>query len=474
LKLLRFAGLGLFTYLIFLAARVQDAFSARYVISAGILIWATAGFLIVRPALNASRIRRILLVILLLGGLARFLWAISVPTRPVSDFRNYHEFAVKLAQDEIPEELSKNPGYPLLLSISYRIEPAVITGKLLNAALSTLTIYLLFLLGSALSAQTTGLLAAFLFAILPAEINMVSVLGAEVAATMLITAATLALVYGCQKKRWIGWVYGGGLLFGIGITVRSSLVFLAPLLLGILVFIDHSAITHKIYRLIAVLAGTATGLLLLAGWHSASTGRLTLAALQSQDAFPFLSGTNIQAEGGWNEEDARLYFSWPASERDQMAITIALQRVRENPLGMALFIPHKIATLMGDQTYGNTWSIYPINWRNLTILRDQRQNILDANRYLNQAVYILLLTLAVYHFLDYRLAAPAISAMAIFSVILIILPHTILEVQSRYHHIILPYLVLVAGQGLLELVERNPRARIATIQPNSQATGGAI
>ncbi len=109
---------------------------------------------------------------------------------------------------------------------------------------------------------------------------------------------------------------------------------------------------------------------------------------------------------------------------------------------------------MGDQTYGNTWSIYPINWRNLTILRDQRQQVLDANQYLNQAIYILLLALAAYHFLDYRLPAPAVSAMAIFSVILLILPHTILEVQSRYHHIILPYIVLVAGQGLLELVGR--------------------
>ena len=118
----------------------------------------------------------------------------------MSDFRSYHEFAKKLAQDEIPDELSKNPGYPLLLSIGYRIEPVVLTGKLLNAALSTLTIYLVFLLGSAVSAPPTGLLAAFLIAILPAEINMVSVLGAEVAATTLIAAATLALVYGCQKN----------------------------------------------------------------------------------------------------------------------------------------------------------------------------------------------------------------------------------------------------------------------------------
>ena len=473
MKLLRFAGLGLFAYLFFLAARVQDAFSARYVIIVGILVWAIAGFLIVRPALEASRIRQILLVILLLGGLARFFWAIYVPTRPVSDFRSYHKFAVKLAQDEIPDALSKNPGYPLLLSIGYRIEPAVITGKLLNAALSTLTIFLVFLLGSAVSTPLTGLLAAFLFAILPAEINMVSVLGAEVAATTLITAATLTLVYGCQKKRWIGWVYSGGLLFGIGLTIRSSLAFLAPLLLGILVFIDHSAISQKICRIIAVLAGTATGLLLLAGWHSALTGRLTLAALQSQDAFPFLSGTNIEAEGGWNEEDAALYFSWQASERDRLAIAEAVRRVRENPLGMTLFIPQKIAVLMGDQTYGNTWSIYPINWRNLTILRDQRQEVLDANQYLNQAVYILLLALAAYHFLDYRLPAPAISAMAIFSVILLILPHTILEVQSRYHHIILPYIMLVAGQGLLELVERSTRSRIAINQQNLQETGRA-
>lgn len=443
----------LFGYLLILAVRTQDSFSSPYLIIAGILIWAVASFIIVRPNLAGSRIRRILWAIVLLGGMARFLWAIYIPTRPVSDFRSYHEYALKLAQDKIPDELSKNPGYPLMLSIAYRIEPAVTAGKLLNAALSTLTIYLIFLLGSSLSDSITGLLAAFIFAVLPSEINMVSVLGTEVAATTLITAATLALVTGCRRQRWVGWVFSGGLLLGIGFTVRSSLVFLTPLLLGILIFFNHSTLSRKAWRVVAFGAGAATALLLLMGWHSVVTGRVTLTAFGSQDAFPFLSGTNILAEGKWNEEDAALYFSWSTEDRDRLAMAEALQRVSENPLGILLLIPHKIGTLMGDQTYGNTWSIYPINWRNIKILRDQRQDILDANQYLNQAVYILLLALALYHFIDSRLPVPAISAMAILAVFLLILPHTFLEVQSRYHHIILPYIVLVASQGLHELVE---------------------
>lgn len=64
--------------------------------------------------------------------------------------------------------------------------------------------YLVFLLASTVSTPTIGLLGGFLFAILPIEINMVSVFGAEVAATTLITAATLALVTGCRKEARLG------------------------------------------------------------------------------------------------------------------------------------------------------------------------------------------------------------------------------------------------------------------------------
>lgn len=474
MKILRLAGLVLFGYLLLLAVQVQDFFNARYLIIIGIVIWASASFFIVRLALNQSNTRRILLAILLLGGLARFAWAIYVPTRPVSDFRTYHEFALKLAENKIPDELSKNLGYPLMLSLGYRIEPAVLTGKLINAALSTLTIYLIFLLGNALSTPITGLLAAFLFSILPVEINMVSVLGGEIAATSLITAATLAAVTGCQQKRWAGWIFGSGLLLAIGFTVRSSLAFLAPLLLAILVFFNHATTGKKALRLAAFCAGIAAGLLLLVGWHSAATGKASLAALQSQDTFPFLSGTNLQEEGIWNEEDAALYFSWSPADRDRLAVTVAYQRIKENPLGILLFIPSKFAILMGDQAYGNTWSLLPVNWRNLKILRDQRQDVLDANKYFNQAVYILLLALAVYHFVDYRLPAPAISAMAILAVILLMLPHAILEVQSRYHHIILPYIVLVAGQGLLELTQRRQKLGSAAENIEAQTTGDAV
>ncbi len=452
MKVLRFAGLVLYGYLLLLAATNDGTFRLKYLIFIGFFIWAAAAFIILRSAASPAAVRRTLLAILLLGGLVRFLWAIYIPTRPVSDFRVYHDRAIELLEGSVPEELSKNPAYPLLLSLGYRIEPAVVTGKFINAALSTLTIYLVFLLGNALSIPAIGLLGAFLFAILPSEINMVSVLGTEVAATTLITAAIFALVSGCCKGVRPGWLFAGGLLLGAGLLVRSSLVFLVPVLLGYILLTQSSSAVAKLSSLAVFSAGVAAILVALAGWHSLSTHRLNVSALRSQDAYVFLSGTNTEAGGHVNEEDSALYFSWPEDMRDRYAVQTAFQRVAENPKGFLLFIPSKIAALMGDHTYGNKWSIYPINWRVLKSLRDRREVILNVNGYINQAVYILLLSLALFHFITYRFPAPEISTLSVFAVLLLIIPHIILETQSRYHHPILPFIVLVAGVGVFELV----------------------
>jgi 4-amino-4-deoxy-L-arabinose transferase-like glycosyltransferase len=450
LRLLRIAGLLLFGYLLLLAATNEDTFRLKYLVVVGLLTGTAAVYIVLRTRSSPGSVRRILLAIVLLGGLARFLWAIYIPTRPVSDFRSYHDRAMEIVQGRIPEELSKNPGYPLLLSLVYRVEPAVVSGKIINAALSTLTIVLVFLLGSALSTPAIGLLSALLFAILPSEINMVSVIGTEVAATALVTAATLALVYGCRSTAQPGWLFASGLLLGAGLLVRSSLLFLAPVLAVYLVFARGFSAAAKLTRLAVFSAGVASSLLALAAWHSLSTHQLNLSAFKSQDAFVFLSGTNIQAEGHFNQEDADLYLSWPAEARDRLAVQEAFRRVAANPAGFLLFIPKKIASLMGDQTYGNKWSIFPINWHILKQLRAQREVIMNVNGYINQSVYILLLGLALFHFIYYRFPAAEISALSILAVVLLLIPHTILEVQSRYHHPVLPFVVLVAGVGLFE------------------------
>lgn len=109
MKLLRISGLILFGYLLLLAATNGETFRAKYLIIIGVLILAAAGIITLRTSASPTSIRRTLLVIVLLGGLARFLWAAYVPTRPVSDFRRNHERALQIIENRIPEELSKNP-----------------------------------------------------------------------------------------------------------------------------------------------------------------------------------------------------------------------------------------------------------------------------------------------------------------------------------------------------------------------------
>jgi hypothetical protein len=403
---------------------------------------------------------KIFLGLLLLGGVIRFLWAIFIPTLPGSDFQYYHEATQALSQG-VPT-VTKNMGFPLLLSLGYRIYPSILTGKIINAIASTLSIFLLYRIGSKLITPQTGLFAAFLFIILPSEIIMVSVLGTEVVGTTigLIIAFFLFCIDVRRFKLVILFLFLAGLFYGLALTVRSSFLFYFPAIVLYIFLINSLNIKQKAESLSIFLVGITAGLCLIVIGYSLIAGHISIAPLRTQDTFPFLSGTNADSLGQWNQKDADLYYSWPSEERDKLAIQEALDRIISNPKKFLQLIPVKIYILMGPNDYGNAWSLNAIDWGEGNLWGTRATDGKDWHRFaayhnliirisglLSQSIYIVIWFFAFYAFLDKKIIP--ISLIVLTLIILTLLPHIVLEVQGRYHHYIMPLVVLLASYGII-------------------------
>ena len=106
---------------------------------------------------------------------------------------------------------------------------------------------------------------------------------------------------------------------------------------------------------------------------------------------------------------------------------------------------------MGENDYGNNWSIHPTDpqqWSSIL----SKKNALAINGLISQSFYVVIIGLAFFSYTDKSIST--ISLLALMMVLLTMLPHIILEVQPRYHHYVLPFIILTAGSGLFMLINR--------------------
>lgn len=401
---------------------------------AGICIWLCVN--LIRTLQNRYGATRVFLGIFFIGGVIRFSWAIFVPTQPFSDFKSFYESAIQLAQGAAV--LTKNMGYSLLLSAWFRLYPSVLTGKLINATASTLSILFLYHIGSKLINKQVGLITSFLFAVLPSEIIMVSVLGTEVVVTTLGIITAFFIIRTSNEKRSspttsILWA---GLFYGLGLTVRSSFIFYFSAILIWIVFINFPNYRQIGKVFFAFIVGIAIGLSVVLVSYYLSTKQFSLEPLRTQNSFPFLSGTNLAKSGRYNKNDAYLYLSWVADKRDALARQEAINRIKSNPIGFMFLIPKKVAILFGDNNDGIYWSLKDIDWK-------IGKPLIGL---FSQSIYVFILFFALLAFKDSKNSIlPLITLILVLSTLL---PHTVLEVQGRYHHYVMPFIVLLASNGL--------------------------
>jgi len=116
------------------------------------------------------------------------------------------------------------PGYPLLLSLSFRLfGETLVPVRLAQAAADMISCLLVFSIGKKLFGDRVGLIAAGIFALFPMQILYVSLLMTETVFTLTL----LAVVRLCMERRIsAGRALLGGLVLGCGTLVRPTLLLL--------------------------------------------------------------------------------------------------------------------------------------------------------------------------------------------------------------------------------------------------------
>jgi hypothetical protein len=395
---------------------------------------------------DPARARTWIVAILAFGTILRLGWALSFPTTPQSDFACNHEIALRLSHGDVLPPYGRNIGYPAVLALTYLIHPDPVSGRILNVVFSALSIYLVYGIGKLAGGPLPGLLSALFMTLSVSDIMMTSVLCTDVGSLTLMLASLYFFFRALREPGKLRWMALSGAALGVVALFRpNTVVYLPAFLMG--AYVACRRWTANRWKAPgALLAAVLAVLAVLPAAVSIAGGRFTLSPLILPGAAcNIFSGTNLESRGEYDEEDSQLCDSWPEAESFERSVSGAVRRIRTAPAAFAAMVPEKMASLLADNTYGSAWVFETLSgpWS-----KEQRDDIESWMTFLAQAAYLMALGAGFTYFLRTPKLCDWLPASMIAIMLLTILPHILLVVQGRYHHILLGPLSLAAGFGI--------------------------
>jgi 4-amino-4-deoxy-L-arabinose transferase-like glycosyltransferase len=183
------------------------------------------------------------------------------------------------------------PGYPYFLGAAYAVSgDSIAFGRILNATLGALAVFLLYLIAKRIWGHRTGLLAALLAAIFPPLVLLSRDLLSESLFIALELGAVLCVLE-FRRSRLLRWAAAAGGLCGLAILTRNPGPALAlPVLLGV-----WTVRPRWTWRAVAPITIALAGMVLLvAPWtirNADDFGRLV----------PVTTGTGFALAGSYNQ-----------------------------------------------------------------------------------------------------------------------------------------------------------------------------
>lgn len=209
-----------------------------------------------------------LLIILSVSLILRFC-SVFLYTVPVEkDAARYDGIAWNLVQGKgfsiepgTPAFLT-GPTYPTFLAFIYSIfGHSYLAVFIVQALLSTLTCFMIYLLGKEIANQKVGLLAALVTGIYPANVLTVSMIMTETLFTFLLVVMILLLTKAVENKKNISFL-SVGVMLGLLSLCRPA-VLLYPLFLLVIIWMFYENKVQCLRHFIVMLAAF---LLILAPW----------------------------------------------------------------------------------------------------------------------------------------------------------------------------------------------------------------
>lgn len=364
-------------------------------------------------------------------------WHLDAPL--ISDFLDYHNLAVGVANGGPWLQEGRPMGWPLILGAAYALfGPHPWLGEALNVAFALLGGVALWALVRPLAGPAAAALALAAYVLWPQHAQMTAVVGTEIVYATFFLAAGAALVR--ARPEALGWALAAGALTGLAQWVRPTTLALVPAaLLGLW-------LVGRRPRVVAALAGLyLAGLLVVlapvAEWNHRVQGKWSLST-SAYGGWSLLVGMNQRHMGMWNVDDAA------TAERlgglkavDAYARAEGIRRMTSDPVGTARLVAVKFPVMWAMEGDGTYWTLgtrqppdprTPVDMALLTLLA--------------QAFYAGVAVLAARAL---RLRELALGWAPLFGGLLTLAAvHSLLEVQGRYHFYWTPLLIALAAVTL--------------------------
>ena len=415
-------------------------------------------------------------LVTVLAALPRYGWMRLVETTPMWDFARYLQYAQSIvagnpgAISDIRGVFPHLTGYPLILSYVLRIfgtEAEV--ARWFNFFCTLAAVLLLYYLGKTAFNARVGRLAALLFALWPGQVFYMPVLAAEhLFVVLMLTVLCLFALAANQENRsapWRAWTMAlaAGVVLSVAHIVRPVASLLIPaFMLFLLVRPHHGETTESeeakppkkwMTNWKALRAGVLVLLVLgfwltLQGLNLLYQPKVEVPLGKTGAGFNLYVGTNQAARGMWNPEDWAIIeeFNYDFDRIHEEAWNRGMERIREDYRDFLLLAERKFSIQWAVSDYGFYWGMLETERVTAVSLwaEAHRQELQVASQVFYMSLMWLIL-LGVWHTRQKRTASfNTFIAILFFGFIAM---HTLIEVQSRYHHSLVPLFILSAACG---------------------------
>lgn len=425
----------------------------------------------------------IVLIVLGLSWYLRLEIIQNLPMKPESDYKTYYEVAHLLNKGTILTEgigycdyISMFPhviGYSYVLSLIFRFfGTSVMVGQYFNVILALLTVVVVWRIGRLIGGRISGFVALFLCALWPSQILFNNFLSAEYLFTFLLCVCIWLYVFLLKrfdadtKRPGLGVVLH--IVLGILLAITSAI---RPMGLLLLVAIVICTITNRMKLankprndLPVMLRGLEKGwvrcILIIGAYFICSqiismnitnTIEKELPSTSASFGYNLLVGFNIEAAGGWNEEDANLLFETLERTGSAELAHIACRdqafaRIKKDPKGSFNLFVNKFNVLWGNDDYGSSWNILFLEQHGE--LTKERETFLYNSRVINNYIYILSIMFSGVAgiYMWKRKTSYAYPLILVF--IGTVVAHILLENQNRYHYYIIQIFIILTAVGI--------------------------
>ncbi|MCC3371596.1 glycosyltransferase family 39 protein [Cohnella sp. REN36] len=417
------------------------------------VLWIVLAIFAVLAAAAAVRrlgTRTFLVAIAAAGLGVRIAWVLWIDTPPVSDFKDMLDAAIRgaagdfsFAGNEYFGRWAYLMGFTLYETVVVKlVGPSVLVLKLLNAAFSAATALVVYRIGRSVFGETTGRIAAVLYAFYIPNVLMCSVLTNQHLSTLLFALGCWLLVFGRLRTRY-GWLWIG-LLFVAGQIIRPLGGFYAAgaVVYGLVVLLRRPGPISRraiLLRLAGLAAVYLIGMQLVSqALIGAGFARYPLAA--QEPYWKFMVGMNVQTTGGWSQEDTDYALSYRlGSERDAAERTLLLERLRTVDVPALLWAKAKL--LWGGEDASAYWSLFQTPQADLQAPYIRAERVL----YAAMAAFGVVGMLALWRRREEDEQGEMLLAMLLLGYAVI---HLVIEIQTRYRLDMMPAFILLLSYGV--------------------------